>query len=253
MNDDGRLILSHQVTGENIALDAGVAWQLFFDDQGYAFVYDGGVCDPDLVPVDELLKFNLSLAADGRRLLICNARTNLGGCRSWLGELKSRFSETSCSVAVGATRRPLKVSMYALTYPRKSAKLFVALKDLYAGMHLSQFGGRSWMWIYGSQKRWRQSFQEYGIADHMIASAASSKGATGDDDDDEAFLPAHSIIFQGLVVRLGRWAWSTARRGGFQDAEHRQAALDILLGLLRVVFPAAGGASLSWKAGMVRD
>ena len=172
-DESAAFMLTHHETGERVTLEQGIDWTLAFDEDGYGFLYDSQAGDPQPIRVEERLKFNIYIVGCRRMMLWRPALGGGAGVTAWLEESKTQYGETTLSFSVGATLCEVPLTMLVLKFPRKSSKLFVALKDLYTGMSLSQFNGRSWMWIFGSYRRWWLSIEEHGLGEHTPGSAQS--------------------------------------------------------------------------------
>ena len=229
---DGSFLLN-TVTLERYDLRGPHPWDIGYDDEGFAYVFDPSVDDPELEFVDEKLRWAV-YDIDGEHMFMECQRGPAMGVRVWLRSDQEKYSESTCTFFVGSSQSPMTFDVFALKWPRHGARVFIALKDVYQRLCFSQYGGESWRWIHASRKTWARVFSDFALPGHFQGSAQlKSKGGA---HIGSGFLPSNCTSVYGLLLLACRWAFNTERHGGMKHVDHQQGASQLLMSVCSVAF-----------------
>lgn len=127
----------------------------------------------------------------------------------------------------GPAETSIKLQATNFTMARMGCHLFWHMSSLYSALGMSQFGGRSYMWLNHQWSKWETFIQRKGFAvsKHLIKPAGEGESAPKPLDETADFRSASTLA---LLALLCQWCWAPDARGGVRDPTLREASLSLL-------------------------
>ena len=218
--------ITHAKTQERYQL-CGEGWELTTNPEtGRSIVYqvDEFECVVGSHAVDSLLKTELCQRSDNLDLIL----VDLYYGQRQLELLNTKYREGALDVKVGATAGSLKLTCYVFQRSRAcGVRIFVDMKSMYNALQLTQHGGVPSKWVYGCSGRWLKQVKPFLGELNLVYGTDNAAQA----DFQNKCLPfaAGSLPFSIMMLMI--WSAAPKNKGGFDCANHRRAAQELLSAL----------------------
>ena len=229
-----RFFVSNELTGERISLVLGAgAWELGFEEDGVGFCFSIDGEEEPLV-FSDLLERSVwqRPKGDGEGVeLGVKTPTSSGPVPLASMMAARRLEELVLRVGPARADTVFRVTNYVL--PRQGCHLFWHFASVYKSLGMSQYGGRSYVWLNHQWARFYNLLErgQWLAKKHLLMCPS---GAAADQFvQDQADCRCGSTT--ALVVLLASWAWAKEAHGGLKCKATRASARDLLEALFECV------------------
>ena len=212
------------MTLEKVLLSAA-KWELTFDEDGMGCAY----CDEeDAAPIllDDVFAKQVYLSDEDGLVVVENGKS------VWSLTNKLRMHEVvKVEAAVGHIMAPVHFSVAYMAMPRQGCKLYWNCSEVYKVLGMKACGNEPSKWFYKSHGGWRKWWESGNFHSHHVLLTTQSATACSLNIGRPLPFPGASTF--ALVALLARWCGADWHAGGLREPPRRNAAQELLHGLIR--------------------
>eukprot|EP00971_Amphidinium_carterae_P051781 1019527-Amphidinium_carterae.1 len=237
-----KVVVVNLVTAERKELDAGEAWEISYDDEGFgAYVSvnaDGSSTARDL---DSLFS-EVYEGSDGSTWAVSpSSKKPLS-----IDVAMARHREAEMSLRVTATSAECKLRCAVFARPRHGMQAtFISLESLYTTLRLDACQGKPYKWIARHNQQWATQQEKLFGHSQLVQGTYTTEQTTHRNALHwrERCLPVPMMSTMATFSALARWSNPVAQKGGFQNPLQREAAMMLITCFLNHAFPHDGAES----------